>query len=90
MFTIKLCAVFVTQSVFRIVFQSVLSRVCGIGVILIGKRVDGGGGRGEALLFFRNTDVIQKYKTFQYRNTTYTNKKYKTKELQNKRNMTIQ
>ena len=61
MFIIKLCAVFVTQSVFRIVFQSVLSRVCGIGDILIGKRVDGGGGGGEAVLLYRNTE-IQKLK----------------------------
>ena len=45
--------------------------------------MDAGGGRGEALLFFRNT--IQKYKTFEYRNTKYTNK-----EIQNSRNMTIQ
>ena len=31
--------------------------VCGIGDILIGKRVDGGGGGGEAALFNRNTEI---------------------------------
>ena len=42
--------------------QSVLFRVCGIGDILIGKRVGDGAGGGEALLFYRNTDDIQKLK----------------------------
>ena len=44
------------------VYQSVLFRVCGIGDILIGKRVGDGAGGGEALLFYRNTDDIQKLK----------------------------